>query len=45
VGIVSTPSGHGYWVVDAEGGVFGYGDAAVRRREPVGRAGTAGDGP
>jgi hypothetical protein len=27
VGIVSTPSGHGYWQVAADGGVFAFGDA------------------
>src|SRR5690349_11122632 len=26
-GIVSTPSGHGYWQVAADGGVFAFGDA------------------
>ena len=27
VGIVSTPSGHGYWQVAADGGIFSFGDA------------------
>jgi peptidoglycan hydrolase-like protein with peptidoglycan-binding domain len=28
VGLAPTPSGHGYWIVAADGGVFSYGDAA-----------------
>jgi len=28
VGMASTPSGNGYWLVGADGGVFGFGDAA-----------------
>src|SRR5205807_144665 len=28
VGIASTPSGHGYWLVARDGGVFAFGDAA-----------------
>jgi hypothetical protein len=28
VGIASTPSGKGYWLVAADGGVFAFGDAA-----------------
>jgi len=27
VGITSTPDGHGYWLVAADGGVFSFGDA------------------
>ncbi len=27
VGIVPTPSGHGYWMVGSDGGVFAFGDA------------------
>jgi hypothetical protein len=27
VGIASSPSGDGYWLVAADGGVFSYGDA------------------
>jgi len=27
VGIAATPSGHGYWRVAADGGIFTYGDA------------------
>ena len=28
VGIASSPSGHGYWLVGRDGGIFAYGDAA-----------------
>jgi peptidoglycan/xylan/chitin deacetylase (PgdA/CDA1 family) len=28
VGMVSTPTGHGYWLVAADGGIFTFGDAA-----------------
>src|SRR5882724_10778577 len=28
VGTAATPSGHGYWIVAADGGVFSFGDAA-----------------
>ena len=27
VGIVTTPSGNGYWILGADGGVFTFGDA------------------
>jgi hypothetical protein len=27
VGIASTPSGHGYWEVASDGGIFAFGDA------------------
>jgi len=27
VGMVSTPSGHGYWLVASDGGIFSFGDA------------------
>ena len=27
VGMASTPDGKGYWLVGADGGVFGFGDA------------------
>src|ERR671928_51123 len=27
VGMASTPSGHGYWLIAGDGGVFAYGDA------------------
>ena len=27
VGMASTPSGNGYWIVAADGGIFNYGDA------------------
>jgi hypothetical protein len=27
VGMAATPDGHGYWIVDSDGGVFAYGDA------------------
>ena len=27
VGMASTPSGHGYWIVASDGGIFTYGDA------------------
>ena len=29
VGIAATPSGHGYWLVGADGGVFNFGDAKL----------------
>ena len=35
VGIATTPSGHGYWLVGSDGGVFSFGDAAVRGRGDV----------
>ncbi len=42
VGMTSTPSGHGYWFVAADGGLFSYGDArffgsmgATRLNQPV----------
>ena len=28
VGIAATPSGNGYWLVAADGGIFTFGDAA-----------------
>ncbi|MGP8006256.1 MAG: hypothetical protein ACLP2J_04400, partial [Acidimicrobiales bacterium] len=28
VGMAATPSGNGYWLVAADGGIFSYGDAA-----------------
>ena len=28
VGMAATPSGQGYWLVAADGGIFDYGDAA-----------------
>ena len=28
VGMAATPSGHGYWLVAADGGIFSYGDAS-----------------
>ena len=31
VGIAGDPSGHGYWLVAADGGVFAFGDAGVLR--------------
>ena len=48
VTIARTPSGHGYWIADANGGVFSYGDATFYgslatehlRRPIVGMAGT-----
>ena len=42
VGAAATPNGLGYWVVAADGGVFAYGDAAlrgVRRRDSPERTG------
>jgi hypothetical protein len=30
VGIAPDASGHGYWLVGADGGIFAYGDAAFR---------------
>ena len=27
VGMTATPSGHGYWLVASDGGIFSYGDA------------------
>ena len=30
VGLAATPSGHGYWLVGSDGGVFSYGDATFR---------------
>jgi hypothetical protein len=42
VGMASTPSGRGYWLVAADGGVFAYGNAvfygsagAIHLNEPV----------
>ncbi len=31
VGITSTPTGNGYWLVAADGGVFAFGDATLPR--------------
>ena len=31
VGIAATPDGRGYWLVGADGGVFAFGDATLRR--------------
>ena len=31
VGMAATPDGDGYWLVAADGGIFSYGDAALRR--------------
>jgi hypothetical protein len=28
VGMAATPSGHGYWLVASDGGIFAFGDAA-----------------
>ena len=28
VGIISTPTGHGYWLIGSDGGVFSFGDAS-----------------
>ena len=27
VGMAATPSGHGYWLVASDGGIFSFGDA------------------
>ena len=27
VGMASTPTGHGYWLVASDGGIFSFGDA------------------
>ena len=42
VGMVSTPSGHGYWLVASDGGIFSFGDArfegstgAIHLNQPV----------
>ena len=34
VGITSTPSGNGYWLVGADGGVYAFGDAAFHGSAP-----------
>jgi len=34
VGMASTPDGHGYWLVQAGGGVFSYGDAGFKGSLP-----------
>ena len=53
VGMAATPSGHGYWLVASDGGIFSYGDASfhgstgsIRLNQPmVGMAATpSGDG-
>jgi ribosomal protein L24E len=30
VGMAATPSGHGYWLVASDGGIFAFGDAVFR---------------
>jgi hypothetical protein len=30
VGMTSSPSGHGYWLVASDGGIFAFGDATFR---------------
>ena len=40
VGIAATPSGNGYWLVAADGGVFTFGDAALPRLHRRPRAST-----
>jgi hypothetical protein len=37
VGIASTPSGNGYWLVASDGGIFSYGDAHYFGSEPANR--------
>jgi hypothetical protein len=52
VGLSATPSGHGYWLVAADGGIFSFGDASfhgstggIRLNQPVvGMAATPGGG-
>ena len=40
--MTATPSGHGYWLVASDGGIFGFGDAAfygsagnIRLNQPI----------
>jgi hypothetical protein len=34
VALASTPSGHGYWLLGADGGIFTYGDAGFHGSAP-----------
>jgi hypothetical protein len=36
--MVTTPTGGGYWLVAADGGIFSFGDAAFHGARPSGRA-------